>query len=200
MAGRAPSVSTDTLAVNFPAEASTRTIRTRLVRAAQEGASTLQILGPMDHPEAMTLLRETLRLSFQRVFLCGDLRGLAETPASQFFHLRGLTALWSLNDPENAAIAGQIVAASGVTCQPFTRLTDAKSVQEHREAGTTGAFVCDAGLELDDLEPELKAASDQPHTEALCRALTSPPRQIYGPPGTPLAAIRWPKPDASEVQ
>jgi len=125
---------------------------------------------------------------------------LSQTPASQFFHLRGLTALWSLSDPENTAIAEQIVLASGVPCRRFTRLTDVKSVLDHREAGTTGAFVCDAGLDFDEVDSALKAASDQPYTEAFRRALTAHPRRIYGPPGTPLAEIHWPRPDPSEVQ
>jgi hypothetical protein len=83
----------------------TRVLRMRLVRAAQNGASTLRIVGAsLQHPEAHELLREAQRLSFEQVEVSGDGRAFAEWSDTQLRHLRGLSLLTLLvpSDDEDA--------------------------------------------------------------------------------------------------
>ena len=68
----------DVVAIAWGPEEPTRPVKQRMVQAAQVGASTLQLLGDLHHPEALHLVREALRLSFPRVVLTADLSGLAE--------------------------------------------------------------------------------------------------------------------------
>jgi hypothetical protein len=114
MAGRATATAQDTIAVRFPASESTRAIRMRLVQAAQQGATILQVVGTMDHPEAITLLREAQRLSFPIVVLTGDITALVDKPKNQLFHLRGLKEIWIPAGPENEDLAKRIQATASV--------------------------------------------------------------------------------------
>lgn len=114
MAGRATAATEDTIAVRFPASEPTRAIRMRLVQAAQQGASILQVVGTMDHPEAITLLREAQRLSFPTVVLTGDIAALIDKPKNQLFHLRGLKEIWIPAGPENEELAQRIQTTASV--------------------------------------------------------------------------------------
>jgi hypothetical protein len=86
----------------------------RLVQAAQQGATILQVVGTMDHPEAITLLREAQRLSFPIVVLTGDITALVDKPKNQLFHLRGLKEIWIPAGPENEDLAKRIQATASV--------------------------------------------------------------------------------------
>jgi MoaA/NifB/PqqE/SkfB family radical SAM enzyme len=79
------------LALSFaPIDVSTRVLRARLIRAAQEGAAILRITAGFDHPQAPTLLREAARLPGPEVELVGDLSALYGWSDAQLFELAGL--------------------------------------------------------------------------------------------------------------
>jgi len=107
-AGREPGPIPTLVAVRFPQGEATRSIKQRLVDAAQQGATTLQVAGTMDHSDALALLREALRLSFAQVVVTADLSGLAPQPNNKLFHLRGLTEIWCPNNEANTEVAERI--------------------------------------------------------------------------------------------
>jgi MoaA/NifB/PqqE/SkfB family radical SAM enzyme len=107
-AGREPGPVPSLVAVRFPQGEPTRSIKQRLVDAAQQGATTLQVAGTLNHSDALTLLREALRLSFAHVVVTADLSGLAPQPNNKLFHLRGLTEIWCPNNEANTDVAERI--------------------------------------------------------------------------------------------
>lgn len=83
-----------------PIETSTRVLRARLIRAAQEGARVLRLSGGFDHPAAAALLVEAARLPGVSVELAGDLRPLFALKDAQIYELRGIArARAALRDP-----------------------------------------------------------------------------------------------------
>ncbi len=137
MAGRANVPLGDTIAVRFPSSESTRAIRMRMVRAAQQGADVLQVVGAMDHPEALTLLREAQRLSFTTVVLTGDISALASKPKNQLFHLRGLSEIWIPSDPASKAAAEQIQASANVPFRVMSPVDPGSAVPLFGDPGST---------------------------------------------------------------
>ena len=81
--------------VAWTAEEPARSVRIRLVRAGQEGASTLRIAGgtALQHPAAAALLREATRLSVSRLELRGELSGLQAFSDDELRRLRRFTAV-----------------------------------------------------------------------------------------------------------
>jgi MoaA/NifB/PqqE/SkfB family radical SAM enzyme len=78
----------------------TRVLRARLIRAAQEGARVLRIVGAFDHPSAAALLRECAHLRGVAVEIAGDLRPLFALADAQLFELEGIErARIALGDP-----------------------------------------------------------------------------------------------------
>jgi hypothetical protein len=195
MAGRAKIPPPQALAVTFPADDSTRAIKLRLVRLSQEGATALQILGPMDHPEAMSLIRECLRLSFDKVYLCGDITGLADASPSQLFHLRGLHALWAWKDTNNQAIAEKIVKASGVAHMGFTRISTASQAKAEIASQSEGPFVVEADIDGSWIDKVQATATSM----ALKAAFAHPQRNLFAEPAPPKARMNWPEPSPNEV-
>jgi hypothetical protein len=117
MAGRAQAKIPDCITIQFDQD--TRSIRKELVRVAQEGAHTLQIIGGMNHPEAHDLLREALRLSFPRVVLTADICGLETLPKNKLFQLRDLSAIWIPATEQNNELAGRIHAVTNVPIRNY---------------------------------------------------------------------------------
>ncbi len=79
-----------------PAEAeSTRAVRVRLVKAAQEGAAVLRVAsaGSLAHPNAADLLRETTRLELRRIEVAGEASSLDGFSDTQLRRLRGIHRL-----------------------------------------------------------------------------------------------------------
>jgi hypothetical protein len=137
MAGRAVALLGDTIAVRFPSSESTRGIRMRLVRAAQQGADVLQVVGTMDHPEALTLLREAQRLSFPTVVLTGDISALASKPKNQLFHLRGLSEIWIPTGAASKAVAEQIQTSANVPFRVMSPVDLGSAVPLFGDPGST---------------------------------------------------------------
>jgi len=92
----------------------TRPIKQRMVQAAQVGATTLQILGDLDHPDAHMLVREALRLSFPQVVLTANLTGLASLEDKALFQLRDLHEVWTPECATSEAVAQRIQAVAKV--------------------------------------------------------------------------------------
>jgi len=114
LAGRSTQTPTDLIAVHFPREEHTRSIKKRLVEAAQQGAETLQVVGPLDHPDAFPLLREALRLSFPRVVVTSDLSHFSGLSNSDLFKLRDIASVWTTSEPESLEVAGRLQEKGGV--------------------------------------------------------------------------------------
>jgi len=81
------------LSLHFTAQESTRSIRQRLMLAAQSLVSELRILGDFSHPEIYPILRETLRLSIEKISLVGDLKPLRRLTKLELLRLRGVFQL-----------------------------------------------------------------------------------------------------------
>lgn len=172
-----------------------------MVQASQEGAETLLVVGPMDHPEALPLLREALRLSFQHVILCGDITGLGGQPPNQLFHLRGLTAAWVLDTPENQDVSAQVVGASGITVTHFHLITDTEMLGSHLcdDSPPQDRFVFASKVGHEQATGVLAQHKEHPNFGPLSHALEHPRSPLYGPPGTPIADINWPQSSVIEV-
>jgi hypothetical protein len=108
----------------------------RLVHAAQQGAATLQIAGLLDHPGALELVREALRLSFANVVITGDLAGLANAPNNKLFQLRALTEIWIPNTPSNIAVAERIKSAAKVEYRVIENHNTVEATTLHAPAGS----------------------------------------------------------------
>jgi hypothetical protein len=76
--------------VQFDAQTSSRVLRQRLARAAQEGAPLLRIASEatFSRADSADLLRDAGLLSFQRVALAGDARGLCAFSDGQLARLQ----------------------------------------------------------------------------------------------------------------
>ena len=139
MAGRKAGPVRSVIAVRFPATETTRSIKQRLVHAAQQGAETLQIAGSMHHPDALELIRESLRLSFPRVVVTGDLSALSSAADSKLFQLRGLAEVWSPNSPQSAAVAIRLKERANVRFQLIDSPADHDPVALYGPPGAPGA-------------------------------------------------------------
>lgn len=61
----------EALRVQTRADEPTRSLRTRLLRASEEGASELHLCGALEHPELVDLLRDAARLPFRGLHAAG---------------------------------------------------------------------------------------------------------------------------------
>lgn len=115
VAGRHPNPTRpEIISIEFSPASSTRTLRMRMVRAAQHGAPMLRVQGAsLQHPEAHSLLREAQRLSFERVELWGDGRPLEAWSDVQIRHLRGLHRLVLVHSDEDKEIMDRLVERIG---------------------------------------------------------------------------------------
>jgi hypothetical protein len=113
---------------------STRSLRARLVRAAQEGARVLRIAsaGTLAHPRAASLLREATLLSYERVEIAGEASGLANASDAELYALKGITRFdIALYGPDaemhdaHVGHAGAFEAALG-TAQRVAKLSGAE--------------------------------------------------------------------------
>lgn len=100
-----PSAPPSVLRLSFaPVTTSTRVLRARLIRAAQEGSPVLRIAGGLDHPEAPALLREAARLPGPEVEVAGALAPLVGLGDAQIFELRGIARVrGAVRDPSELA-------------------------------------------------------------------------------------------------
>jgi ABC-type transporter Mla MlaB component len=105
------------VAIAWSRDEATRSIKQRLVQAAQVGSPTLQLLGDLSHPEAFPLIREALRLSFERVVVTADLSGLESLDDKMLFQLRSLHQIWTSADQRSVDVARRIL---GVAKVPYT--------------------------------------------------------------------------------
>ncbi len=181
----------------------TRTIRMRLVHAAQEGAKVLRIAsaGSLAHPSAAALLREATYLSYERVEVAGEASALAEVSDAELYPLRGISrldiALYGPDAKAHDAHMGRAGAfeASLTAAQRFRKVTgaevgsyavlhDDEHVEAFARAWTDGLLpgepcfrLSPAGGSLEDL---VRAAIDLPEgpaKSALGRVL---PRCLIG--------------------
>jgi MoaA/NifB/PqqE/SkfB family radical SAM enzyme len=115
MAGRAPLPSdSDTLRFCFRADQSTREIRQLLVNLAQQGAACLRLDGDsLQHPHVLALLRDSLRLSFERVQVVGYLHHLAHLNDTELFQLRDLHRVDMVLDGSDAETHDQTTGIKG---------------------------------------------------------------------------------------
>lgn len=136
----------DVVAISWRANEPTRPIKRRMVQAAQVGASTLQLLGDLHHPQSLHLVREALRLSFPRVVLTADLSGFADLEDKALFHLRALHEVWTHDSASSKAVAQRIEAVAKVPCrsQPTTPNGPTVSPFEPRNMGRTNQVVGDS--------------------------------------------------------
>ena len=119
----------DVVAIAWGPEEPTRPVKQRMVQAAQVGASTLQLLGDLHHPEALHLVREALRLSFPRVVLTADLSGLAELEDKILFQLRELHEIWTPDCPVSEGVASRLEAVAKVPFRHVPAEQDGPRVQ-----------------------------------------------------------------------
>lgn len=167
-----------------PPSTTTRVLRARLVRAAQEGAATLRISGGLDHPSAPALLREAARLPGPEVELAGDLSPLAALADAQVFELQGIArALAAVFEPEHVAatlaLLERLRRIAKIEGQIFVVLRSHEDAP--RWAGAFDAlpgepFVRLAGSgSLSALARFARAASPSPYRAALARVLPRTP-------------------------
>lgn len=119
MAGEPADAAESTVVCDF--SGSSRQVRQRLSRLAQEGATTLRIqgAGAFDHPDAADLLRDALRLSVPRVEARGDVRPLVDLSDRAIVGLRDLARLEAVlpvgADPESTdALLARVARLAGV--------------------------------------------------------------------------------------
>ena len=134
----------EVVAIAWRADESTRPIKRRMVQAAQVGAQTLQILGDLNHPDALHLIREALRLSFPRVVLTADLSGLAAQEDKALFHLRALHEVWTPPRPASEDVAKRILAVAKVAYRHEPSADKAPTVRPF-EPGVMGHVAEDVG-------------------------------------------------------
>ena len=104
----------DVVAIDWTTDETTRTVKRRMVNAAQVGARTLQVLGDLGHSESLHLLREALRLSFDQVVVTADLTGLGQCTDKDLFHLRGLHHVWTPALQPSVDVAERLAAVAKV--------------------------------------------------------------------------------------
>jgi hypothetical protein len=169
MAGQPQGVVPNCVTIQFDRD--TRSIRKELVRIAQKGANTLQIIGNMDHPEAHALLRESLRLSFPRVVLTGDICGLEALPKNKLFQLRDVSEIWVPSTKENNEMARRIHAVTNVPIRNYGRLnlslTEWVNRWEVDNLYGPPAFALHPLASLEKLQSELQGLADCPEKEAI---------------------------------
>ncbi|MFO0683595.1 MAG: hypothetical protein U0234_16170 [Sandaracinus sp.] len=110
-----------------PAETTTRVLRARLLRAAQEGAPIVRVSGGLDHPSLAALLREAARLPGPEVEVAGDLAPLGALADAQIFELQGivraLAAVFAPEDLERTrAILERLSRIAKIAGQPYVVL------------------------------------------------------------------------------
>jgi len=191
------------VAVRFPANEPTRSIRKRLVQASQQGAETLQIVGDLNHPNALELLREAQRLAFSRVIFSGDVTGLTDAPANKLFHLRGLHLVQVPADKENLEMASRIHATASVPTQTYLTLSGnnlpTKLAGRWATEGWPGApcFAIAQDANHSALETGHAQLTECPEKAALDMALRPSTIGLFGAPGTPgivaPTTVGWPK-------
>ncbi|MEC8194625.1 MAG: radical SAM protein [Myxococcota bacterium] len=139
VAGRQAQATRSVIAVRFPPKEDTRSIKLRLVHAAQQGANTLQIAGALHHPDALELIRESLRLSFPRVVVTGDLSALASAADTKLFQLRGLAQVWSPTTSDSSAVARRLKDNAKVDFRLIAAPSDHEPVALYAPPGSPAA-------------------------------------------------------------
>lgn len=175
----------------------TRSVRLRLVRAAQQGARVLRVAsaGSLAHPDAAALLRETTLLSFERVEIAGEASRLDELSDADLYALTGIARLdLALYGPDAeshdahvgrpGAFAAALRAAhrladlAGTSIGSFAVLHDATQVSRYADAWQSGALpgtpavrLSARGAALGSLAGAARALAAGPMLEALTRVL-----------------------------
>ena len=89
------------LSVSFSGAEATRSIRQRMLRAAQHRPQRLRLCGGLRHPELYEILRELQRLSVPELVVVGELSNVLALSSRQRFRLRGI-AQWEHVLPRSA--------------------------------------------------------------------------------------------------
>lgn len=161
-----------------PITTSTRVLRARMIRAAQEGATTLRIASGLDHPEAAALLREAAQLPGVEVEVAGDVTPLFGLGDAQIFELKGIARVWAaLFDPAQIeptlALLARMSSIAKIEGRPFVVLRGNEDAAKWNDAFARlgeGAFVRLAGSgSLAALAEVAKNAPDA-YRDALLRA------------------------------
>lgn len=183
-----------------PVDTSTRVLRARLIRAAQEGAATLRISGGFDHPAAAALLLEAARLPGAAVEIAGDLTPLFSLADAQVFELEGLSrALAALRDPSQIEATSAfllrlrtIAKIEGSAYVVLRAASDAAKWTEIFERLPGEPFVRLAGQgSLDALADFASQLPDSPYRNALARVLPRAllPADVAPPMAAPAAFV-----------
>jgi hypothetical protein len=176
---------------------STRNVRLRMVRAAQEGARGFRIAstGSLAHPAAAALLREATLLSYDRVEVAGEASALREASDAELYALKGITrfdvALYGPDAKSHDAHvgrAGAFEAALAVAARvKKLALADVGSYAVIHDAGAVQAYartwaqnelpgepcfrLSPAGDSLEELAAAASALPEGPARGALTRVL-----------------------------
>jgi len=200
----------DVISIRFPATESTRSIRKRLVQAAQEGATTLHVVGGTTHDESLPLLREAQRLSFPRVVLSGDVTGLADAPPNKLFQLRGLALIQVPSDGDNIAIAERIRESSSVPFEVFLTLGGSQLDTELCHLWSRNSwpgeprFAVAEDANIESLRSAANTFPDCPERNAIIQALDQTRHHLSGYPGSEAIqvpdGVSWPHLPPFKVQ
>ena len=120
--------------VVVPQQESTRSVRTRMLRAAQLLPRRLRLVDVAAHPEAFSLMRDALRLSVPSVEVSGRIDQLARLSDTQLFRLRTLARI------DAAALDPSEVAALRVQLQRLKHGTPVGVYGIARSASEVDAF------------------------------------------------------------
>ncbi len=114
-AGEVPRV----LRVTFPGEESTRTIRQRLCRLAQEGGTELLVddATSLDHPAIAELLQECVRLGFERVEIRGPSGWVERLSDRQLVRLQGLSKVVLRSEDGQVPVSEEAVSRIRRLCK-----------------------------------------------------------------------------------
>ncbi|MAY81834.1 MAG: hypothetical protein CL930_13775 [Deltaproteobacteria bacterium] len=182
MAGRAKGEIPEVVTVQF--NHNSRSIRKELVKVSQQGATTLQIVGSMNHPSAHDLLREALRLSFPRVVLTGDICGLESLPKNKLFQLRDFDEIWVPTTANNIELANRIHTITKVPVRHYgvlqSPLQEWANRWEREEFIGTPHFAVHPQESIIDLREEFLHFPDCPEKDAIAAALSDFPNAHGG--------------------
>ena len=188
----------DALRISFaPIDTSTRVLRARLIRAAQEGARVLYVTGGLDHPAASALLRECARLPGVSVEIAGNLAPLFTMTDADLFEIEGITrAMAALHDPSEIDTAttflDRAMAIAKIASRRYVVLRSIEDAARWTDAFARigdDAFVRLAGAgDLDALTEFAAKLPTSRYKDALAQVLplahfaSTVPRTITAPP------------------
>ena len=190
----------------------TRILRSRLVRAAQEGAQVLRIVGRLGHPAAAEILREGARLPGVRVEVAGEVEGLEGLTDAEIYELRGLGRLDAalLRADALPAVLDRVRAIAGIEVGAFAILAPDADLGSWSAAWGAGAIpgapaarLGSRGASLREIAGAAEALSPGPFREAVARLLPRclcpsalPPPEAPGPLVTDRLEIEGPVQDS----